>query len=66
MRTVEVVVGLRENGEEIVDRFNGPYGEFSWITEPSGVLSVVEEDRVVHAFAPGAWLIVRYRPEEES
>ncbi|GAA1891831.1 hypothetical protein [Williamsia serinedens] len=66
MRKLQVVVGLDQAGEEIVDEFVNPYAEFTWITERSGVLSVMDGERAATAYAPGAWLVARYAQEEES
>lgn len=64
MSALHVVVGTSDEGKEIVDTFDHP--ELSFITEPSGVLSIMRGEFVWAAFAPGAWMVVREPPEEES
>lgn len=54
---IEVVTGV-EGGEELVDSFEGP--QVSWVTEPSGVLVIMQSKTSVWAaYAPGSWLKVR-------
>lgn len=59
---IEIVTAVVPNeiGEpqEIVDTFDGPRA--SWMTEPSGVLVVMQSPSELWAsYAPGAWLKVR-------
>lgn len=51
---LHVVVGQNDKDEDVIEEFVGPQLEF--LTEPSGVLLVLESpDRVRKAYAPGAW-----------
>lgn len=59
---IEVVVGMEKcedtASEEVFDTFDGP--EATWMTEPSGVLVIMERPgKLWAAYAPGQWLKVR-------
>lgn len=58
---IEVVVGVEsgvDGPEDVFDAFDGP--QASWVTEPSGVLVVMESPgKLWVAYAPGQWMKVR-------
>ncbi|AUH68519.1 MULTISPECIES: hypothetical protein [Gordonia] len=60
---IEIVTGAEVNEatgklEEVYDTFDGP--EVTWVTEPSGVLVVMERPgKLWVAYAPGSWQKVR-------
>lgn len=64
MSTLHVVVGIDDKGEEVFDKFEDLV--LSFITEPSGVLSIMRGEYLSAAYAPGAWSVVREPSEEES